>query len=95
MGIGGHILGAKKLRQLNKWSPIQFDKAYKRGNTGEGRTVSWYLHDRYKCLHYSIDYTNKVVTFKEHPMHWSSCYPVIDRLELTDDMKAIIKLGLI
>lgn len=70
MGIGGHMLGPKKLRQLNEWSGINFQRAYNRNGSGEGRVVNNGV-----CIaHYQINFKSKHVRLCVQPRHWSSCH---------------------
>jgi len=67
VGIGGHMLGEKKLRRLSEVSGLSLDRAYRRGRECEGRVVAGG-----RCIHYEIDWDtgeNKVIT----TTHWSSC----------------------
>lgn len=69
MGIGGHMLGAKKLRKLSALTGLNLSRAYIRGPGSEG--VVW--HEDGTHSHYYID--PKTGQHKEdpHPMHWVSC----------------------
>lgn len=71
MGIAGHILGPRKLRQLVAWSGITFDRAYNRNGVGEGRAMV-----DGECVHYDIDFRRKSIylpPLMERGSHWSSC----------------------
>lgn len=70
MGIGGHILGERKLRALVRWSGIDFDRAYNRNGVGSARLV-----EDGECKHYWINYRTREVTRDPEPTHWSSCSP--------------------
>lgn len=67
MGIGGHILGEKKLRQLSERSGLSLDRAYRRNHEVEGRVV----RDG-ECRHYAIDWETGEAR-ELTPDHWSSC----------------------
>lgn len=68
MGIGGHILGAKKLRRLAAKTGLPLDRAYIRGSESEG--VVW-AADR--CRHYRIDTATGDHEEIVDATHWASC----------------------
>ena len=68
MGIGGHILGEKKLRRLSRLSGLDLDRAYIRGHASEGRVI----RDG-GCVHYAIDPSTGEHERINQPMHWTSC----------------------
>lgn len=75
MGIGGHMLGEKKLNKLRAIARIRFDRAYRRNSSGEA--VVW--GDGLECQHYRLSFgiNNTVAVYKmKYAMHWSSC-PII------------------
>lgn len=65
MGIGGHMLGPKKLKRLATLTGLPLDRAYIRNGYSEGRTPD----DR----HWEID--PKTGAYEEiiDPHHWTSC----------------------
>ena len=67
MGIGGHILGEKKLRQLSERSGLDLDRAYRRNHEVEGRVVQ-----DGQCRHYAINWETGEAR-ELTPDHWSSC----------------------
>jgi len=70
MGIGGHMLGARKLRQLNRMIPgYDFDRAYNRNGQGGARVID----EHGECLHYWVDFRTWEVELEERPIHWTSC----------------------
>lgn len=70
MGIGGHMLGKKGLRQLNRMIPgYDFDRAYNRNGVGGARMID----ERGECLHFAIDFKGWEAKMIEFPTHWSSC----------------------
>lgn len=71
MGIGGHILGPRKLRSLSRLTGLPLNRAYIRGHDSEG--VVW-LPDG-GCVHYAIDPATGEHERVEQPTHWSSCPP--------------------
>lgn len=68
MGISGHILGERKLRALQRWSGIPFDRAYNRNGAGGARVV-WHGI----CRHYWVDFREKRIELDPRPTHWHSC----------------------
>ena len=71
MGIGGHMLGEKKLRRLSRLTGLALDRAYRRGRAAEGRVI-----EDGRCVHYSIDPVtgeHKRRSEGEPLLHWSSC----------------------
>ena len=68
MGIGGHILGPRKLRRLVKATGIPFDRAFNRNGDGGGRTIV-----DGKCQHYDIDFRSMEVVKLECARHWETC----------------------
>ena len=71
MGIGGHILGDKKLNRLNRDTGFNFDRAYNRNGYGEGRLID----EDGRCKHFSIDFPSMVVELDTKARHWVSCPP--------------------
>jgi len=69
MGIGGHILGARKLRQLQRLTGLPFDRAYRYHDSGGARLID----DDGKCQHYAVDFRTGEACRLEDPVHWSSC----------------------
>lgn len=77
MGIGGHMLGDKKLNQLRNRTGINFRRAYRRGATGE----ACYLVGDSGCVHYRLIYqptpkhSPPVITLwgPIRDIRWSSC----------------------
>jgi hypothetical protein len=70
MGIGGHMLGAKKLKQLSTRSTLPLNRACHRNGYCEG--VVW---TEESCIHYSIDFKTGEHVIIENPMHWYTCHP--------------------
>lgn len=70
MGIGGHILGERKLRILVSETGLPFDRAYNRNGAGEGRII---VGDR--CRHYRINFATWGTREIADPTHWTSCPP--------------------
>lgn len=68
MGVNGHMLGERKLRQLNRQTGMLFDRAYNRDGAGEAR-----LWGADGCEHYWVDYETWEVKREPHPVHWASC----------------------
>jgi hypothetical protein len=68
MGIGGHMLGEKKLRHLRQVTGLSIDRAYRRNRLCEARVIE----DDF-CTHYSIDPLTEQYVKIEHPIHWASC----------------------
>lgn len=69
MGIGGHILGPRKLRQLQRLTGLPLNRAYIRNGYGEG--VVW--NDDGTCIHYAIDPRTGAAETISEPGHWTSC----------------------
>lgn len=70
MGISGHILGERKLRQLNREFPgYNFDRAYRY----HGPTYARAIDESGHCRHFMANHVLHEVTQIEDPMHWSSC----------------------
>ena len=69
MGISGHMLGEKKLRRLNNWSGMEFDRAFNRNGGGAARTI-----EDGACVHYVVDFEAKKISRNPDSGHWSSCY---------------------
>lgn len=67
MGIGGHMLGEKKLRQLRERTGLSLDRAYRRGQECEGRVVLDGV-----CQHFSIRWETGEFVPVDHG-HWTSC----------------------
>jgi hypothetical protein len=68
MGIGGHILGEKKLRRLREISGLDLDRAYIRNKDAEGRVIM-----DGKCIHYKIDPDSGQSIQIDAGIHWTSC----------------------
>lgn len=69
MGIGGHILGDRKLRRLRERSDLNLDRAYIRGQECEGRVIQ----PDGTCEHFTIDPETGASERIDAPMHWVSC----------------------
>lgn len=69
MGIGGHILGPKKLRRLSRLTNLDLRRAYIRNGEAEG-TV-WEDDGSHK--HYAINPKTGETRWIPNPMHWGSC----------------------
>jgi len=69
MGIGGHMLGAHKLRQLNAMTGLNFDRAYNRNGLGGARLP----HQDGSHDHYWVDFRTREVGVIEEPTHWWTC----------------------
>jgi hypothetical protein len=70
MGIAGHILGDRKLRQLNREFPgYDFDRAYRY----HGPTYARMIDERGDCVHFECDHVTGEVRMIEFPTHWTSC----------------------
>ena len=69
MGIGGHMLGPRKLRRLRNLTGLNLRRAYIRGRGCEG--VVGEMGPGH--IHYRID--PKVGDYEPiaNPMHWGSC----------------------
>lgn len=70
MGIGGHILGERKLRGLRERTGLDLDRAYRRGRECEGRVVEDGV-----CCHYIINWESGFSMPYPDAMHWASCPP--------------------
>lgn len=70
MGIGGHMLGPRKLRGLSARCGLPLNRAYIRNGQCEG--VVW-VGDG--CVHYSIDLATGRATVDPDAMHWTTCSP--------------------
>ena len=70
MGIGGHVLGPKKLRKLAALTGLPLNRAIIRNHYGEG--VVW---TEAGCRHYQIDPKTGEHTEIADPFHWASCDP--------------------
>lgn len=68
MGIGGHMLGPKKLRRLSRLTDLPLRRAYRRGRYAEG--VVW---DGDSHTHYKIDPVTGNHEEIPFPWHWASC----------------------
>lgn len=68
MGISGHILGDRKLRQTNRMTGMAFDRAYNRNGHGVGRLI-----EDGECKHYFIDFRTWETELILEPTHWASC----------------------
>lgn len=69
MGIGGHVLGPRKLRKLSGLSGLPLNRAYIRNEYAEG--VVW--NDDGTCTHYEIDKRTGEHSIIDNPGHWTSC----------------------
>ena len=78
MGIGGHILGPKRLRRLNRDTGKQFDRAVIRGHDATG--VVWTPDG---CEHYEIDERTWESVQIVDPVHWFTCNSM-NRVGLAD-----------
>lgn len=69
MGISGHILGERKMRQLNREFPgYDFDRAFRYHGPTHARTrISG------ECQHFVCDHVTGEVTLLEDVNHWYSC----------------------
>lgn len=69
MGISGHILGDRKLRQLNRESGMDFDRAYRYHGPYYARRIN----ADGRCEHFVVN----EVTWEAVPylaeFHWTSC----------------------
>lgn len=70
MGIGGHILGDKKLRRLARLTGLPLDRAYIRNHDCEG--VVW---SESGCTHYLIDLATGAAEAVDPASHWTTCNP--------------------
>lgn len=68
MGIGGHILGERKLRRLREITGLNLDRAYIRNKDAEGRVI-----EDGRCRHYKIDLDSGQSIEIDPVIHWSSC----------------------
>lgn len=69
MGISGHILGDRKLRQLNAHFPgYTFNRAYNRNGQGEAR-----MFVNGECIHFWVNFHTWEIERVHPPRHWSSC----------------------
>ena len=69
MGISGHILGERKLRQLNREFPgYNFDRAFRY----HGPTAARAMVDG-ECKHFTCNHVTGEVTLDADAGHWSSC----------------------
>lgn len=68
MGIGGHMLGPRRLRRLQRITGLPLDRAFRRGRQCEGRVV-W----GGRCFHYDIDWATGVHHVIPTVIHWVSC----------------------
>jgi hypothetical protein len=71
MGIGGHILGEKKLRQLRQRTGLPLDRAYRRNHGCEG--VVWHPGIGDGCTHYDIVWETGEYLIEAKPVHWATC----------------------
>ena len=71
MGIGGHVLGLRKLRRLQRLTGLPLDRAIIRNHYCEG--VVW--TDTGCSAHYEIDLSTGEATVIEEPFHWGTCRP--------------------
>ena len=77
MGISGHILGDRKLRQLQRLTGLPFDRAYRYHDFGAGRLID----ADGKCRHYNVNFRTGETELEEDPIHWQSCPPRVIDLE--------------
>jgi len=70
MGIGGHILGPRKLRRLRALTGLPLDRAYIRNHHAEG--VIWSDDG---CRHFEIDPHTGAHKPIAEPDHWTTCDP--------------------
>lgn len=70
MGIGGHMLGSKKLKRLRDISGLtNIDRAYTRGNYTEARVLMGSRH-----FHVRVDKTTgEWFPIEGDVTHWTSC----------------------
>lgn len=68
MGIGGHILGEKKLRWLCRETGFNFARAYIRNGECQGYVIQFG-----KCQHYKVLLDSMAVLPIIDPIHWVSC----------------------
>lgn len=69
MGIGGHMLGPRKLRKLNRETGMEFDRAFNRDGVGGARL----LDENGECRHYWINFRTMEIELVLNASHWSSC----------------------
>jgi hypothetical protein len=69
MGIGGHMLGERKLRRLNRETGMVFDRAYNRNGTGVAR-----IKDETGCRHFFVSFQTWEFEEIPEPTHWWSCH---------------------
>lgn len=74
MGIGGHMLGERRLRALRVKTGLELDRAYNRG-TDDCQGVVWDPKPGTRCVHYAIDVATGAYAVIERPDHWWSCDP--------------------
>lgn len=77
MGISGHILGDRKLRQLQRLTGLPFDRAYRYHDTGGARLID----EDGRCRHYIVNFRTGEALLQERTIHWSSCPPQIIDLD--------------
>jgi hypothetical protein len=69
MGIGGHMLGEKKLHRLREVTGLPLNRACRRNHDCEG--VVW--NDDGTCTHYEIDFVSGEHAVLDAPTHWMTC----------------------
>jgi len=69
MGIGGHVLGDKKLRVLSRKTGLSLNRAIRRNDECEGVIH----HQDGSCTHYKITYSTGDAEVIKNPTHWTSC----------------------
>jgi hypothetical protein len=69
MGIGGHMLGDRKLRWVNRNTGMNFDRAFRYHDQGEGR----FRNESGECEHWDINFRTWEVQ-RCYDGHWASCY---------------------
>ena len=77
MGISGHILGDRKLRQLQRLTGLPFDRAYRYHDTGGARLID----EDGRCRHYDVNFRTGETELEEDATHWTSCPPQIIDLD--------------
>lgn len=69
MGVGGHMLGPKKLRRLARLTGLPLERAYIRNGDAQGRTI-----EDGHCVHWAIDpYSGAYERISSPRTHWTSC----------------------
>lgn len=77
MGISGHILGARKLRRLQRLTGLPFDRAYRYHDSGGARLID----ENGRCQHYGVNFRTGEAQLQERAVHWWSCPPQIIDLD--------------